>query len=35
MITMKLEGGNLASSAFIGVMKDVKDRRKMIKEVSN
>ena len=33
MITMKLEGGNLASSAFIGVMKDVKDRRKMIKEV--
>ena len=33
MITMRMEGNVLASSVFSNVVKDVKDRRKMIKEV--
>lgn len=33
MITMKLEGSNLTNSVFINVVKNVNDRRMLIKEV--
>tara|TARA_R110000751_G_scaffold90246_1_gene177256 strand:- start:16152 stop:16658 length:507 start_codon:yes stop_codon:yes gene_type:complete len=33
MITMKLEGGSLANRVFFNVTRDIKDRRKIIKEV--
>tara|TARA_R110000824_G_scaffold3916_3_gene18710 strand:+ start:4693 stop:5235 length:543 start_codon:yes stop_codon:yes gene_type:complete len=33
MITMKLDGSNLATSAFLNITKDVKDKKTMVKEV--